>query len=85
MVRWCFFVVDLLFCAPSIVCGSSIVVFVLVLHYIIAFIFCNHLDEEESWFLCFSFCLLLCCYYKCHVSLSHVAVGLSAVCNRVIS
>ena len=40
-------VVDLFFYVPPIVCGGSVLVFVLVCITLCPFQLCNHLDEEE--------------------------------------
>ena len=48
-------VVGILFNVLPIVCGGSVLVFVLVCIKLCPFVFCNHLEKEEreSWFICF--------------------------------
>ena len=47
ILRQCSVVVGLLFYVPSIACGGSVLVFVLVCITLCPFLFCNNLDEEE--------------------------------------
>ena len=66
-------------------CGGSVFVFVLLCITLCPFWFCNHLEEEERAG-CFVFIVLrMPCYCKCSVTLSHGAVGWSAVCDCDIS
>ena len=69
----------------TIVCGSSVFVFVLLCITLCLFEFCNHLKGEEKAG-CFAFIVLQTnCYYKCSVALLHGDVGWSAVCDFGIS
>ena len=78
-------VVDLLFNVLPIVCGSSVLVFVLLCFTLCALEFCNHLEEEENAG-CFAIIVLqVYCYYNCYVALPPGAVGWSAVCDCGIS
>ena len=42
------------FYVPHIVCGGSVLVFVLLCISLYPFLFCNHPGEEASWLLCFN-------------------------------
>ena len=76
-------VVDLLFNVLSIICGSSVFVFVLLYITLCPVKFCNHLEKEEKAG-CFAIIVLqIYFYYKC--SVAHHAVGWSAVCDCGIS
>ena len=68
----------LLFYAPPIVSGGSVLVFVLVC-ISLTFLVCNHLDEDEKAgsFAFIAFCVS--CYCKCLVALPHGAMGWSVV------
>ena len=77
--------VNLLFNVLTIVCGSSVFVFVLLYITLCPFKFCNHLEEEEKACLLCYYCLQMYCYYKCSVGLPHGAVVWSAVCDYGIS
>ena len=55
------------------------------MHYLVSFLVFNHLDEEErvGCIALIVFLVLCCCY--CSVALPHGAMGLSAICDCVIS
>ena len=64
---------------------GSVLAFVLVCITLWPFLFCNHLDEEESAD-CFAFIVFwMPCYCTCPVAPSHGAVGWCAVCDCGIS
>ena len=55
------------------------------MHYIVSFLVCNHLEEEERA-CCFTFVVLrMSCYCICSVVLPYETVGWSAVCDCGIS
>ena len=55
------------------------------MHYFVAFIVCNHIDEEERAG-CFAFIVFrMSGYCKCSVALPHSVVGWSAMCDVVFS
>ena len=74
-------VVDLLFNVLPMVCGSCVIVFVLLSITLCPFYFFNHLEEEEKADCFAIFVLQMLCYYKCSVALPHGAVAWSAVCD----
>ena len=54
------------------------------MHYLMSFLVCHHLDEEERAG-CFVFIVFwMSCYCKCHVALPHSVVGWTAVCDSGI-
>ena len=66
---------------PHIVCGGSVLVFVMLCITLCPFLFCNHPDEEERAG-CFDLMIfLMSCDCKCSVALPHGVVGWSAVCD----
>ena len=80
-----FVVDDLLFNVHPFVCGSFVLVFVLLCIILCPFYFCNHLEEEEKAG-CFAVIVLqIYWYYKFYVTLPHGAVGWSTVCDYGIS
>ena len=56
--------VDLLFELLSIVCWSSVCVFVFFLHFFVSILFCNHLEGEEQAGYFANIVLQMHCYYK---------------------
>ena len=48
---------------------------------VLSFLFCNHLEEEERASYFAFIVLQMSCYCICFVTLTHGAVGWSAVCD----
>ena len=78
--------VDVLFYVPPIVCGGSVLVFVLVCTISCCpFLFCNHLDQEEGA-SCFTFiCFFDDMLFRYSVVLPHYTKGWFAMCDYGIT